>query len=209
MIVEIKPDALQMERHVTLRLTAASWSHIILQEPEAIYLPSIVSHQWLCQQHSWAHWCSPHGFRQCIVDYGGHRVIGDIGGPLFPTFDGALLKLCVGDVPAQFANVQSWFPHGERVAQTAMHYHVRGTLFFRLVFHLNDHPAVNIEVVYRFLAEPEHLLTVLPPACHGRTFLIQHEPQEDNYGVSHRPTFHFSEYDATFDAVSSPADNSL
>ena len=87
MIVEIKPDALQMERHVTLRLTAASWSHIILQEPEAIYLPSIVSHQWLCQQHSWAHWCSPHGFRQCIVDYGGHRVIGDIGGPLFPTFD--------------------------------------------------------------------------------------------------------------------------
>ena len=91
MIVEIKPLALQMVRHVTLRLTAASWSHILLQEPEAIYLPSIVSHQWLCQQHSWARWCHPHGFRQCIVDYGGHRVI---AGPGFPT-DGALLKFCV------------------------------------------------------------------------------------------------------------------
>ena len=51
MIVEIKPDALQMERHVTLRLTAASWSHIILQEPEAIYLPSIVSHGYVSSIH--------------------------------------------------------------------------------------------------------------------------------------------------------------
>lgn len=189
MIVEIKPVGFVLERHVTLRLTIAAWGPI-LQEPEAFYVPEVCYPEWMRQQHSWAQWCSPTGFRECSIELGGQQVTTVVP---FPSFDGAFLKFCVADVPAQFARVRTWFPHGERVAQVAMQHHVRGILFFRLVFHFIDRPAVVLEVVYQMLAQPERLLTLLPADCHGRIFLIQQEPQEYRSDVTHRPTFHFNE----------------
>lgn len=189
MIVEIKPVGFVLERHVTLRLTIAAWGPI-LQEPEAFYVPEVCYPEWMRQQHSWAQWCSPTGFRECSIELGGQQVTTVVP---FPSFDGAFLKFCVADVPAQFARVRTWFPHGERVAQVAMQHHVRGILFFRLVFHFIDRPAVVLEVVYQMLAQPERLLTLLPADCHGRIFLIQKEPQEYRSDVTHRPTFHFNE----------------
>ena len=69
-------------------------------------------------------------------------------------FNGALLKFRISDVPAQFMNVRSWFPHAERVAQVAMHYHVRGVLFFRLVFRMFHRPDVVRDVIYQDLLTP-------------------------------------------------------
>ena len=145
MIVEVKPFELVLDRSVALRLTIADWGPM-LQDPEAQYLPTLCHSEWLQLQHSWSRWCSPRSFRTCSIEYAGQRISTPQS---FPTVSGALLKFCVAEAPTQFLNVQSWFPHAERVAQVALQYHQRGVLFFRLVFHLQAHSSVNIEVIYQ------------------------------------------------------------
>ena len=203
-IVEIKPYDFALERRVTLRITTAEWGPV-LQQPEAVYVPSRCHVDWLRTQHSWIRWCAPHGFRHCTVEFGG-RIIDDE--QPFPTFNGALLKFWISDVPAQFMNVCSWFPHAERVAQVAMHYHVRGVLFFRLVFRMFHRPDVVRDVIYQDLLTPARLLALLPVDCQGHAFLIHTEPQESVYQVGHRPQFCFQEYLDAHDAVDSDSDDS-